>query len=209
MFLCSYCFNCSLAVYDLPAPFQNENINGKIAQWNKDRQDLEHATFRESETQTLLVEARAEAAKIRAQASAREATLLRALDEAQAENQHLKSAAVSRQPANSDQSDKWCLNRPSRWKAHVDQTLTVSGKHSSCFRAIVVQMQNAMYRLIPGNTRRIGVFSLLSTLTAAEEVTGLAWLTWRAVSCQRWQTHHRLITRVYWEACCPHRQTRP
>jgi hypothetical protein len=45
--------------------------------------------------QTLLVEARAEAAKIRAQASAREATLLRALDEAHAENQLLKDASIS------------------------------------------------------------------------------------------------------------------
>lgn len=193
-------------MYDLPAPFQNENINGKIAQWHKDRQDLEHATFRESETQTLLVEARAEAAKIRAQASAREATLLRALDEAQAENQRLKSAAGPRQPDNSDQAEKWCLSRPSRLKAHADQTWEVSGEQFSCCRAIALHTQDAAYRLTPGNTSRIGVFSLLSTLTAAKEVTGLAW---HAVSCQRWQTHHKLMTGVCWEACCPHRQTRP
>jgi hypothetical protein len=108
----------SLAALNLAPPWQNQNLNEKIAEWNRDKQDLDHATFRQSEMEMLLGQARAEAAKIRAQASAREASLLRALDEAQADNQRLRF----------EQEGKWYGSKPARLSAPGNVAFEVSGK---------------------------------------------------------------------------------
>lgn len=108
----------SLAALNLALSWQNQNLKEKIAEWTSDKHALDDATFRQAEMETLLGQARAEAAQVRAQASAREASLLRALDEAHADNQRLRT----------EQEGKWHGSKPARLSAPVNVALEVSGK---------------------------------------------------------------------------------